>query len=56
MHLFGLKCPVMVGGGCLMVMGRQEANIGLVGGAVDSRVALNDLQSSKARFGLMIDL
>ena len=28
----------MVGGGCLMVVGRQEANIGHVGGAVDSTI------------------
>ena len=28
----------MVGGGCLMVMGRREANIGHVGGAVNSTI------------------
>ena len=28
----------MVGGGCLMVMGRREANIGHVDGAVDSKI------------------
>ena len=30
----------MVGGGCLMVMGRWEANIGHVGGAVNSTIKM----------------